>query len=65
MGVNGECSVLLYCIENELDLWPICSKPVASRIFDFLSMIHHLKEKHIVFTMTLKLSFYIVTEIIN
>jgi len=64
MGLNGECSILLYCIENELDLWAICSKPVASRIFDFLNMMHHLKEKHILFTMTQKL-FYIVTEIIN
>jgi len=33
-------------------MWSICSKPVASRIFDFLCMMKHLKEKEILFTMT-------------
>src|SRR6218665_1757044 len=47
-------------------LRPICSKPVASCIFDFLSMMHHLKEEDILFIMTKKLSFYLnPTEIIN
>ena len=43
----------------KLNMWSICSKPVASRIFDFLSMMHHLKEKEILFTMTQKLSLYL------
>ena len=36
-----------------------CSKPVTSRIFDFLSLMRHLKEKEILFTMRQKLSFYL------
>src|SRR6218665_1218913 len=38
---------------------PICTKLVAGRIFDFLSMTLYLKEKDVLFTMTHKLSFYL------
>jgi len=45
--------------KSKPQMWPICSKPVISRIFDLLSMMHHLKEKEILFTMKRKLSFYL------
>jgi len=40
-------------------MWPVCTKPVLRRILNVLSMMHHLKEKHVLFTMTHKLSFYL------
>src|SRR6218665_228956 len=30
---------------------PICTKPVLSCIFDLWSIIYHLKEKHVIFTI--------------
>jgi len=37
----------------------ICTKRVLSLIFDFLSMIHRLKEKDILFTITQQLPLYL------
>jgi len=38
---------------------PVCAKPVLCHIFDFWSIMHHLKEKHILFVMTEQLSSYL------
>jgi len=62
MGFKARKIVKMYIKWNSwkfAHMWPICSKPVASRIFDFFSTMHHFKEEDTLFIMTQKLSFYL------